>query len=72
MKRKHSDAMKRSTKQLKLQEKMKMEAPDKEFVLNEVVLAIVPGFSPWPARILDISGVTIKVEFLGTGEMYVA
>lgn len=67
-----SNSKKGGTKRLKLQERMDLEAPDKEFVINEVVLAVVPGYSAWPARILEISGVTIKVEFLGTGEMYVA
>lgn len=67
-----SNSKKGNTKRLKLQERMNLEAPDKEFIINEVVLAVVPGYSAWPARILEISGVTIKVEFFGTGEMCVA
>lgn len=52
-----------------LSEKMLRESPGKEFVLNEIVLAAVPGFVPWPARIVEISGETLRVEFFGSGEM---
>lgn len=51
-----------------LKERIITEAPDKEFVLNEIVLASVPGYAAWPARIIDINGQTIHVEFFGTGE----
>lgn len=37
-------------------------------MLNEVVLATVPGYAAWPARIIEINGQTIQVEFFGTGE----
>lgn len=51
-----------------IKERIDMEALDKCFVLNEVVLAIVPGYPFWPARVIDINGATITVEFYGTGE----
>lgn len=51
-----------------MKERIDSEALDKCFVLNEIVLATVPGYSPWPARIIDIAGATIVVEFFGTGE----
>lgn len=60
---------KRTTK-FSLKEKIFEEAPDKEYVINEIVLGTVPGYPAWPARILEISGQTIKVQFFGTGEMY--
>lgn len=53
---------------MKLQERLTADVPTKEYIINEVVLAIVPGYAPWPARILNISGQTIFVEFFGTGE----
>lgn len=59
----------KSSKGLSLKEKLDMEAPINEFITNEVVFAAIPGFSPWPARILSISGHTIFVEFFGTGQM---
>lgn len=52
-----------------LLDKMVREAPDKEFVLNEIVLATVPGYAPWPACIVAIEGETLKVQFFGTGEV---
>lgn len=52
-----------------LTEKILRESPGKEFILNEIVLATVPGFVPWPARIVEINGETLRVEFFGTGEM---
>lgn len=57
-------------KNLTLKERIDIEALDKCFVLNEIVLATVPGYSAWPARIIDINGATIKVEFFGTGERW--
>lgn len=56
------------TKKLTLSEKMKNEAPDNEFVIDEIILATIPGFCPWPARIIQIIGETITVEFFGTGQ----
>lgn len=54
---------------LKLKEKLKNDAPNKEFLVNEVVFATIPGYSPWPARILSINDHTIFVEFFGTSQM---
>lgn len=51
-----------------MKERIDEEALDKRFVLNEIVLATVPGYPAWPARIIDINGATITVEFFGTGE----
>lgn len=52
-------------------ENIRLGAPDNEFVANEIVLAAVSGYAPWPARIIEIIGETIRVEFFGTGEMWV-
>lgn len=52
-----------------LQERMLNEAPDKEFLPNEIILATIPGFVPWPSRILQISGQTITIQFFGTGQV---
>lgn len=54
-----------------LKERILKEAPEKEYIVNEIVLGTVPGYPPWPARIIEIVGQTIKVEFFGTGEMCV-
>lgn len=32
------------------------------------MLATVPGYPAWPAKVVDIKGSTITVEFFGTGE----
>lgn len=53
---------------LTLKEKINREAPINEYVINELVMATIPGYAPWPARIIDISGEIILVEFFGTGE----
>lgn len=53
-----------------LKERNLNNAPDKEFIINEIVLATVPGYKPWPARIIEIDGQTIRVEFFGTGERF--
>lgn len=53
----------------KLQEFIDDRSPVHEFVLNEIVLATVPGYAPWPSRIIKIVGETIFVEFFGTGQM---
>lgn len=47
------------------------DTPDKEFLVNEIVLTTIPGFSPWPSRILNIMGQTITIEFFGTGQVLV-
>lgn len=53
----------RKKKNLTLKERIDIEALDKCFVLNKIVLATVPGYSPWPVRIIDINVATITVEF---------
>lgn len=58
----------RKSAKLTLKERIAQEAPDKEYVIGEIVLGTVPGFSPWPATILQISGQTILVEFFGSGD----
>lgn len=58
---------KKSTK-MQLQERLLNDAPAKEYIPDEIILATIPGYSPWPARILEISGQTILVEFFGTGQ----
>lgn len=69
-----SSKTKRNGKSSKIQllERMRTEVPAKEYLINEIVLATIPGYKPWPARILEISGQTIVVEFFGTGQMQVA
>lgn len=62
----------RVKKNMTLKEKIRSEAPANEFVNNEIVLATIPGFCPWPARIIQIDGETIMVEFFGTGQMCVS
>lgn len=64
----HVNKKKKNAK-LMLREKINNEAPINEFVANEIVLASIPGYAPWPARILEMSGQTVVVEFLGTGQM---
>lgn len=54
-----------------LKEKMANEAPQKSYLLHEIVLVTIPGFVAWPARIKKIMGETIFIEFFGTGQMYV-
>lgn len=44
---------------------------DNEFIINEVVLATIQGYAPWPAYIMNIEGDTYTVRFFGTGETYV-
>lgn len=56
-------------KNLSLKEKIENEAPCNAYMVNEVILATVPGFCPWPARIMSISGETLFVEFFGTGQV---
>lgn len=53
---------------LQLQQRMRNEAPTKEYLIGEIVLATIPGYVPWAARILNITGQTILVEFFGTGQ----
>lgn len=55
--------------ELRLEERIESKAPKNQFLENEIVLATVPGYSPWPARISYISDETIFVEFFGTGQM---
>lgn len=66
-KRKDTASKPRSTK-MQLQERIQNESPE-EFIENEIVLATIPGFCPWPARIMNITGQTISIQFFGTGQM---
>lgn len=45
------------------------DAPSKVYIINEVILATIPGYAPWPARILDMTGQTVIIEFFGTGHI---
>lgn len=54
---------------LQLLDRIRTEVPTKEYLINEIILATVPGYQPWPGRILDITDQTIVVEFFGTGQM---
>lgn len=59
----------RKSTKLTLKEKISHDAPYKEYIVGEIILATVVGYPPWPARIIDINGHTLKVEFFGTGEI---
>lgn len=59
----------RRVKKLTLSEKIRKESPENVFVVNEIVLATVPGYCAWPSRILSIRNETIMVEFFGTGQV---
>lgn len=61
---------KRTYTKMQLQEYIDNESPNRQYIVNEIILATIPGFAPWPARILKIIGQTITVEFFGTGHMY--
>lgn len=52
-----------------LKEKIEKEAPSNSYLNEEIVLTTIPGFSPWPSRIVNIIGETIYVEFFGTGQV---
>lgn len=52
-----------------LEEKIRNEAPGNEFLEGEIVLATIPGYAPWPAKIHQISNETIFVKFFGTGQV---
>lgn len=54
-----------------LKEKIENESPYNSYLVHEIVLATIPGFVAWPARIKNIIGETIYVEFFGTGQVYV-
>lgn len=62
----------RKSTRLQLEEQMLNEIPTKEFLINELILGTIPGWPAWPARILDITGQTIVIQFFGTGQMCVA
>lgn len=51
--------------------KTDVNKPTDEFFLNEIVLATIPGYCPWPACILGINGETYFVRFFGSGDMLV-
>lgn len=59
----------RRSMKMQLQERILNDVPGKEYLMNEIVLATIPGYSPWPARITNITGQTIMIEFFGTGQM---
>lgn len=62
----------RKNRNLTLEERIENDSPSNHYVQNEIVIASIPGYAPWPARILSIQGETIIVEFFGTGQMLVA
>lgn len=53
---------------LQLQERIQNEVPSKKYLPNEIILATIPGYAAWPAKILDMIGQTVFVEFFGTGQ----
>lgn len=60
---------KRKASRKHLEEKIRNQSPVNEFVEGEIVLGTIPGYSPWPARIISITHETILIEFSGTGEV---
>lgn len=48
-----------------------IHSPTDEFISNEIVLATIPGYAPWPACIINVKGNTYFVRFFGTDEMFV-
>lgn len=63
-----STTQKKSRAKLQLQERLLNQVPNKEYLPNEIILATIPGYVPWPARILEMTGQTVFVEFFGTGQ----
>lgn len=61
--------IRKSTK-MQIQEHIDNNTPNKQYLADEIILATVPGYAPWPARILTMIGQTISVQFFGTGQMY--
>lgn len=59
----------RNSYKKQLEEKILHKAPINEFLEGEIVLATIPGYAPWPARIHQILNETIFVQFFGTGQM---
>lgn len=57
---------------MQLFDRIRNETPMRDYLVNEIVLATVPGYVPWPARLLSIDAQTITVQFFGTGQMYVS
>lgn len=66
---KKTSVQRRRPNRMTLKEIIEYESPLNEYMVNEIVLATIPGFCGWPARIVDIIGETIMVQFLGTGHM---
>lgn len=56
-------------KKYALKSKNLRNVAEKEFIINEIVLATIPGFAPWPAIIIEIEDMTYIVCFFGTGQM---
>lgn len=68
-KRKRGTQTRKSMK-LQLKEQIDNDSPCRKYLVYEIVLATIPGFVPWPARVLKIMDQTIMVEFFGTGQKY--
>lgn len=58
----------RKSTKLLLIEQIDKDSPSRHYLPNEIILTTIPGFVPWPSRILKIDGHTILVEFFGTGQ----
>lgn len=59
----------RKSTKLQLQQQIDNELPNRQYLVDEIILATIPGYAPWPARILKMIGQTISVQFFGTGQM---
>lgn len=63
-----SSSQTKGKNKLQLQERLLSQVPAKEYLQNEIILASIPGYVPWPARILEMTGQTVLIEFFGTGQ----
>lgn len=59
----------RKESKLKLEERIRIQAPTNDFITGEIILGTIPGYAPWPARIKNIINETVFIEFFGSGEM---
>lgn len=66
---KKKQATNRKSFKMKLEERIRDQAPINQFAKGEIILGTIPGYAPWPAQIKNIIHDTVYIEFFGTGEM---
>lgn len=52
-----------------LEKNIYQKAPINEYLEGEIVLGTIPGYAPWPARIIKIVNETMYIQFFGTGQV---